>query len=411
MAKVKPFRAIRPAKGLEDKIAALPYDVYSSSEAREVVKKEPMSFLRIDRAETQFPEDVDMYSDAVYQKAHDLLWGMIERGEFIREQKACYYIYELVYQERVQDGIAACVAVKDYTDGVIRRHENTRRDKEEDRIRHIDACQAQTGPIFLAYRSQQELQQIVEREKEREPVYDFETEDGVIHRVWIITSEKVIARITELFGQMDHLYIADGHHRAASAVRVGLQKAEAAKNPTGEEEFNYFLVVMFPKEQLRILDYNRVVKDLHGLSVEQFLEKLQEKFTVEARTEAVSPEKKGTFGLYVDGTWYALTYKGDMDALETVDRLDVSILQKEVLDALLGIQDPKTDQRIKFVGGIRGLQELEKNVDQDGWAAAFSMYPTSMDELLDIADAGLLMPPKSTWFEPKLRSGLFIHEI
>ena len=411
MAKVKPFRAIRPAKGLEDKIAALPYDVYSSSEAREVVKKEPMSFLRIDRAETQFPEDVVMYSDAVYQKAHDLLWGMIERGEFIREQKACYYIYELVYQERVQDGIAACVAVKDYTDGVIRRHENTRRDKEEDRIRHIDACQAQTGPIFLAYRSQQELQQIVEREKEREPVYDFETEDGVIHRVWIITSEKVIARITELFGQMDHLYIADGHHRAASAVRVGLQKAEAAKNPTGEEEFNYFLAVMFPKEQLRILDYNRVVKDLHGLSVEQFLEKLQEKFTVEARTEAVSPEKKGTFGLYVDGTWYALTYKGDMDALETVDRLDVSILQKEVLDALLGIQDPKTDQRIKFVGGIRGLQELEKNVDQDGWAAAFSMYPTSMDELLDIADAGLLMPPKSTWFEPKLRSGLFIHEI
>ena len=411
MAKVKPFRAIRPAKGLEDKIAALPYDVYSSSEAREVVKKEPMSFLRIDRAETQFPEDVDMYSDAVYQKAHDLLWGMIERGEFIREQKACYYIYELVYQERVQDGIAACVAVKDYTDGVIRRHENTRRDKEEDRIRHIDACQAQTGPIFLAYRSQQELQAIVEREKEREPVYDFETEDGVIHRVWIITSEKVIARITELFGQMDHLYIADGHHRAASAVRVGLQKAEAAKNPTGEEEFNYFLAVMFPKEQLRILDYNRVVKDLHGLSVEQFLEKLQEKFTVEARTEAVSPEKKGTFGLYVDGTWYALTYKGDMDALETVDRLDVSILQKEVLDALLGIQDPKTDQRIKFVGGIRGLQELEKNVDQDGWAAAFSMYPTSMDELLDIADAGLLMPPKSTWFEPKLRSGLFIHEI
>lgn len=411
MAKVKPFRAIRPAKGLEDKIAALPYDVYSSSEAREVVKKEPMSFLRIDRAETQFPEDVDMYSDAVYQKAHDLLWGMIERGEFIREQKACYYIYELVYQERVQDGIAACVAVKDYTDGVIRRHENTRRDKEEDRIRHIDACQAQTGPIFLAYRSQQELQQIVEREKEREPVYDFETEDGVIHRVWIITSEKVIARITEFFGQMDHLYIADGHHRAASAVRVGLQKAEAAKNPTGEEEFNYFLAVMFPKEQLRILDYNRVVKDLHGLSVEQFLEKLQEKFTVEARTEAVSPEKKGTFGLYVDGTWYALTYKGDMDALETVDRLDVSILQKEVLDALLGIQDPKTDQRIKFVGGIRGLQELEKNVDQDGWAAAFSMYPTSMDELLDIADAGLLMPPKSTWFEPKLRSGLFIHEI
>ena len=411
MAKVKPFRAIRPAKGLEDKIAALPYDVYSSSEAREVVKKEPMSFLRIDRAETQFPEDVDMYSDAVYQKAHDLLWGMIERGEFIREQKACYYIYELVYQERVQDGIAACVAVKDYTDGVIRRHENTRRDKEEDRIRHIDACQAQTGPIFLAYRSQQELQQIVEREKEREPVYDFETEDGVIHRVWIITSEKVIARITELFGQMDHLYIADGHHRAASAVRIGLQKAEAAKNPTGEEEFNYFLAVMFPKEQLRILDYNRVVKDLHGLSVEQFLEKLQEKFTVEARTEAVSPEKKGTFGLYVDGTWYALTYKGDMDALETVDRLDVSILQKEVLDALLGIQDPKTDQRIKFVGGIRGLQELEKNVDQDGWAAAFSMYPTSMDELLDIADAGLLMPPKSTWFEPKLRSGLFIHEI
>ena len=411
MAKVKPFRAIRPAKGLEDKIAALPYDVYSSSEAREVVKKEPMSFLRIDRAETQFPEDVDMYSDAVYQKAHDLLWGMIERGEFIREQKACYYIYELVYQERVQDGIAACVSVQDYKDGVIRRHENTRRDKEEDRIRHIRACEAQTGPIFLAYRSCQELQEIVEREKEREPVYDFESEDGVIHRVWIITSEKVIARISDIFEKMDHLYIADGHHRAASAVRVGLEKAEEAKNLTGEEEFNYFLAVMFPKEQLRILDYNRVVKDLHCLTVDQFLEKLREKFTVEAKTEAVRPSKKGTFGLYVDGTWYELSYQGNVEALEQVDRLDVSILQKEVLDALLGIQDPKTDQRIKFVGGIRGLQELEKNVDQDGWAAAFSMYPTSMDELLDIADAGLLMPPKSTWFEPKLRSGLFIHEI
>lgn len=411
MAKVKPFRAIRPAKGLEDKIAALPYDVYSSSEAREVVKKEPMSFLRIDRAETQFPEDMDMYSDAVYQKAHDLLWGMIECGEFIREQKACYYIYELVYQGRAQDGIAACVSVQDYQDGVIRRHENTRRDKEEDRVRHIRACEAQTGPIFLAYRSCQELQEIVEREKEREPVYDFESEDGVIHRVWIITSEKVIARISDIFEKMDHLYIADGHHRAASAVRVGLEKAEEAKNPTGEEAFNYFLAVMFPKEQLRILDYNRVVKDLHGLTVDQFLEKLREKFTVEAKTEAVRPSKKGTFGLYVDGTWYELSYQGNVEALEQVDRLDVSILQKEVLDALLGIQDPKTDQRIKFVGGIRGLQELEKNVDQDRWAAAFSMYPTSMDELLDIADAGLLMPPKSTWFEPKLRSGLFIHEI
>ena len=411
MAVVKPFMCIRPAADKAARVAALPYDVYNRKEACQAVKGNPLSFLNIDRAETQFGDDVDTYDSRVYDKARELLDCQIEEGVYVTDPEENYYLYELTMEGRSQTGIVACCSIDDYVNGVVKKHENTREDKELDRIRHVDATNAHTGPIFLAYRQNQELKALVARVKEEAPLYDFVSEDAIRHRVWMIGARSMVEAVEAAFAAIPGTYIADGHHRAASAVKVGLKRREENPDYTGKEPFNYFLAVLFPDEELKILPYNRVVKDLHGLSVEQFLEKLQEKFTVEARTEAVSPEKKGTFGLYVDGTWYALTYKGDMDALETVDRLDVSILQKEVLDALLGIQDPKTDQRIKFVGGIRGLQELEKNVDQDGWAAAFSMYPTSMDELLDIADAGLLMPPKSTWFEPKLRSGLFIHEI
>ncbi len=410
MAVIKPFRAIRPAVGLEDKIAALPYDVYSSREAREAVKRNPMSFLRIDRAETQCPENVDIYSEEVYQKAHDLLWEMIGRGEFIREQKSCYYIYELVYQGRVQDGIVACASIDDYVNGVIKKHENTREEKERDRICHIAACEAQTGPIFLAYRQRADISALVEEVKKGEPVYSFTSQDGVTHRVWIIPEEERIAGVTECFAQMKHIYIADGHHRAASAVKVGLQKRSEHPGYTGREAFNYFLCVLFPDEQLKILDYNRVVRDLNGLGREEFLAKIREHFSVEEKDSSVRPKEKGCFGMYLDKKWYLLRFRGECREASAVEKLDVSILQNYVLAPVLGIADPKTDKRIDFVGGIRGLAELERRVDQ-GWAVAFSMYPTSMEELFAIADAGLLMPPKSTWFEPKLRSGLFIHEI
>ena len=414
MAELKPFRAIRPAQGLEDKIAALPYDVYSSAEAREVLKEEPMSFLRIDRAETQLPEGVDIYSSRVYQKAHDLLWDMVKQKAFIREEEPCYYIYELVSQGRVQDGFVACASIDDYVNGVIKKHENTRAEKEEDRIRHISACEAQTGPIFLAYRQRDSIRKLVDRVREEEPVYDFQTSDGVTHRVWIISDKKMISSITQAFDQMDHIYIADGHHRAASAVKVGLRKREEYPQYTGKEAFNYFLCVLFPDSQLKILDYNRVVRDLNGWSEEEFLKLLETRFEIEKSRQAVSPEEKGCFGMYLGDCWYRLRFKGADDLLSgkdaAVKALDVSILQDYVLNPILGIQDPKTDRRIDFIGGIRGLSELERRV-KSGWEVAFSMYPTSMQELFAIADQGLLMPPKSTWFEPKLRSGLFIHAL
>lgn len=410
MAVIKPFQAIRPAVGLEDKIAALPYDVYSSAEARQIVKKDTMSFLRIDRAETQFPEDVDMYSNQVYQKAHDMLWGMVTRGEFIREKKPCYYLYELIYQGRAQDGIVACASIDDYLNNVIKKHENTRPEKEQDRINHITACRAQTGPIFLAYRENEKLLKVMGQVKAEPPVYDFTCTDGVTHRVWVISDKTKISCIAECFDKMQQIYIADGHHRAASAVKVGVKKREENPGYTGEEEFNYFLCVLFADTQLKILDYNRVVRDLNGLDRETFFKKLNEYFDVRKSNVQVAPGSKGEFGMYLENEWYTLTFKGDPDAdMSVVDVLDVSVLQDYVLNPILGIADPKTDKRIDFVGGIRGLGELEKRV-AEGWEVAFSMYPTSMAELFDIADQGLLMPPKSTWFEPKLRSGLFIHE-
>lgn len=411
MADIRPFSAIRPAKGMESKIAALPYDVYSRAEAKEAVKDNSDSFLNIDRAETQFPDDVDTYADCVYEKANELLRGMIRDGKFIRDGKPCYYIYQLKIEGRKQTGIVACSSVDDYRDGVIKRHENTRADKEADRIRHVDTTNAQTGPIFLAFRRSDSLKRIVEKTLLHTPLYDFTAEDGIAHRVWIIDRDEDVEKVREAFEGMDSIYIADGHHRCASAVKVALNRRSRYPEDAKNEAYNYFLSVLFPDDELKILDYNRVLRDLNGMTPGELKERLSEHFIVEeAAKSPYRPMKKGEFGMYLDHKWYVVTAREIILSSDVVEGLDVSLLQTYVLDRLFGIQDPKTDQRIEFVGGIRGLKELEERVE-DGAACAFSMYPTSIGELFAVADAGRLMPPKSTWFEPKLRSGLFIHDI
>ncbi len=413
MAQIVPFRAVRPAEDKAAVIAALPYDVYSRKEAKAFVQTHPDSFLAIDRAESQFDDSVDTYADVVYEKAAQMMKERIEKGDFIREEAPCYYLYELTMDGRVQTGIVACASIDDYQNSIIKKHENTRADKEADRIRHVDSLSAQTGPIFLAYRQQVVLRDVVLKTKEKkEALYDFTSEDGIRHRVFVIDDISDIDTIGKAFGKIDSIYIADGHHRCASAVKAGLKRRAEHPDYTGKEEFNYFLSVLFPDEELMIMDYNRVVADLNGMDGESFRQALQAAFTVgEASGQEVHPAQKGEVGMYLDGSWYRLTMKREVCSADPVDGLDVAILQKEVLDKLLGIQDPKTDKRIDFVGGIRGLKELKDRVDAQKGGVAFAMYPTSIGELFAVADAGRLMPPKSTWFEPKLRSGIFIHEI
>lgn len=411
MAVVKPFICIRPAKENAAKVAALPYDVYNRKEACAAVAGNPISFLNIDRAETQFSDDVDTYADCVYEKARELLDTQIAEGVYVTDAGDHYYLYELTMDGRSQTGIVACSSIDDYVNGVVKKHENTREDKELDRIRHVDTVNAQTGPIFLAYRQNETLKAIVAEEKAKPALYDFVSDDGIRHRVWKINDPAQTEAIEAAFAAIPATYIADGHHRAASAVKVGLKRR--AENPgyTGEEPFNYFLSVLFPDEELMILPYNRVVKDLNGLSREQFFEAVKEKFELEEiGKEPYAPAEKGTFGMYLDNTWYALKGLPQYKSADPVKGLDVSILQDQLLGPVLGIGDPRTDKRIDFIGGIRGLKELERRVSED-MEIAFSMYPTSIEELLAVADAGLLMPPKSTWFEPKLRSGLFIHRL
>ena len=411
MAVIRPFRALRPRTELADKVAALPYDVYSRSEACDKVEGVGYSFLRIDRPENQFEPDCDMYAPEIYQKADEMLRQMESEGVFVQDERACYYIYELVMDGRSQTGLVACSAVDDYISGVIKKHENTRREKEEDRVRHVDVCSAQTGPIFLAYRGNEKIRKILEEEKRREPETAFMAEDGVWHRVWVIEDAEHVSALTKAFADLQHTYIADGHHRAASAVRVSLKRREEHPDFTGQEEFNYFLSVLFADEELMIMDYNRVLKELNGYQPEEILKKLEEVCKVEAVGEnAYRPEKKGEMGFYMNGSWYRLSARKERCQEDPVGALDVAFLQREILEPFFGIQDPKTDGRIDFVGGIRGLQELERRCGAD-CICAFSMYPTSIGELFDVADADLLMPPKSTWFEPKLRSGLFIHKI
>lgn len=411
MAVLKPFQAIRPKKGLEEQMAALPYDVYNRAEAKVVVEKNPMSFLAIDRAETQFADDVDTYADCVYDKAKEMLWDRVNKGEYIQEEAKSYYVYELVMDGRSQVGIVACASIDDYQNNIIKKHENTRADKEVDRIRHVSTCEAQTGPIFLAYRSNSVINEIVAAKRQEAPLYDFVADDGIAHKVWVIGEADSLAKIEEAFAGMNEIYIADGHHRCASAVKVGLKLREENPEYDGSEEFNYFLSVLFPDDQLMIMDYNRVVKDLNGNSEEEFISKLEEIYDIaNIGNQAQYPSRKGEISMYLFGEWYRLTVKAEYTSKDPIDGLDVSILQNNVLGPILGIDDPKTDKRIDFVGGIRGLKELERRVSED-CKVAFAMYPTSINELFDVADAGLLMPPKSTWFEPKLRSGLFIHSI
>ncbi len=410
MAVVRPFRAVRPRNELASRIAALPYDVYNRKEAKQEVEREPQSFLQIDRAETMCPEGVDIYAPEVYQKAHDLLWEKIENGTFIQDEKPCYYLYELIMDGRSQTGVVACASIDDYLNQIIKKHECTRADKEVDRICHVDACNAQTGPIFLAYRKNTDLKNLIEEIKRKPKEFDFIAKDGVIHRGWKIDGKKEIGKIEAIFGDMKEIYIADGHHRAASAVKVGLKRRREHPDYTGQEEFNFFLSVLFSEEELLIMDYNRVVKDLNGYSEEQFLEKVKEKFDVFPTEKAVKPKKKGQIGMNLKEKWYLLECKEEYKKTDPVESLDVSYLQRELLCPVLGIQDPKTDERICFIGGIRGIAELERRVKED-CEVAFSMYPTTIQELFEVADAGKLMPPKSTWFEPKLRSGLFLHLI
>lgn len=411
MAIVKPFQCVRPAESCAHLVAALPYDVYNRKEACEVTALNPKSFLNIDRPETQFSSDVDTYDDRVYEKAAQMLQDWIKEGTFVSDSNEAYYIYELIMDGRGQTGIVACSSIDDYAEGIIKKHENTREEKEQDRIRHVDRTDAQTGPIFLAYRSKQIINEIVTDVTKKKALYDFTADDGISHKVWKVEDSETVNRLEEAFSSVPATYIADGHHRAASAVKVGFKRREENPDYTGKEPFNFFLSVLFPDDQLMILPYNRVVKDLNGLSKEEFLNKAEEVFLVkEVGAEPYSPERKGTFGMYLNDTWYSLTLKESFTSNDPVKGLDVSILQDHLLDPVLGVKDPRTDNRIDFIGGIRGLKELEKRCKED-MEVAFSMYPTSIEELFLVADAGLLMPPKSTWFEPKLRSGLFIHPL
>ncbi len=411
MAKIIPFRGIRPSKERAANIAALPYDVYNREEAKAIVEKNPESFLAIDRAETSFPDDVDTYDEVVYKKAHDLLWQWIAEGRFVQDEKPCYYLYELTMDGRSQTGIVACASIDDYENEVIKKHENTRAEKEADRIHHVDACNAQTGPIFLAYRAKEELKRLVDKIKGGEALYDFVADDDVRHRVFLVDREEDIKTIQNAFAAMPEIYIADGHHRAASAVCVGQRRRAANPGYTGEEEFNYFLSVLFPDDELMIMDYNRVVKDLGGRSAEEFLDEIKCRFHIlRESVEPIKPEEKGQFSMFLDGIWYLCEIKAEDRVTDPVEGLDVSLLQNLLLAPVLYIKAPKTDARIDFVGGIRGLQELERRCEED-CAVAFAMYPTSISELFAVADANRLMPPKSTWFEPKLRSGLFVHEL
>ncbi|MCI8505301.1 MAG: DUF1015 domain-containing protein [Lachnospiraceae bacterium] len=410
MAVVKPFLCVRPETSVASKVAALPYDVYNRAEAKAEVEREPLSFLKIDRAETGFPDEVDTYAPCVYERARELLYGMVANGIFVQEKVPCYYVYELTMDERTQTGIVACSSIDDYAANVIKKHENTRAEKEEDRVRHVETCDAQTGPIFLAYRSRADINAVVAEAKTEPPLYDFTAIDGIRHMAWRISKKEQVKTLEEAFAQVPETYIADGHHRAASAVRVGFKRRGENSNHEGNEPYNYFLSVLFPDEELMIMDYNRVVKDLNGLSEEAFLERIKKDFEVRTvGSEPVQPGKKGEFGMFLSDCWYLLTTKR-IPCGDPVEDLDVSVLQDTLLGPVLGIGDPRIDKRIDFIGGIRGLSELSRRCHTD-MKVAFSMYPTSIEELFQVADAGRLMPPKSTWFEPKLRSGLFIHKL
>ena len=411
MAKIKAFKGVRPATDKIKDVASPPYDVLNSKEAREQVIGKPFSFLHVVKPEVDLPEDIDLYSEPVYAKGKENLYGLLEKGVLIQDEKPSFYLYRLIMEDVDQVGLVAGASIEDYEKGIIKKHEHTRAAKEADRIKHVDTLSANTGPVFLTYRARTDFNAIANDIMKTTPVYDFTADDDIKHIFWKIEDEAAINNITTIFEDIDFLYVADGHHRSASGTKVGQQRREANPNHTGSEEYNFFLSVIFPHDQLYIMDYNRVVKDLNGLAPAEFLAEIKEKFDVEefSVTEGYNPTGLHNFGMYLDGMWYNITAKpGTFDANDPVKSLDVSILQENLLAPVLAIGDPRKDKRIDFVGGIRGLGELSGRVDA-GEAVAFAMYATSIEELMAIADADEIMPPKSTWFEPKLRSGVITH--
>lgn len=414
MATVRPFQAVRPAQKYAEQMISLPYDVMNRAEAKKMAQGNPVSFLHICRSEIDLPDQCDPYSKEVYEKAKSNIDDFLDSHVLIRDEKPMLYLYRQIMDGRAQTGIVGCVSVDEYQKNIIKKHEFTRVEKELDRINHFDVCDANTEPVFLTYRGSRKIDSIVEGWiSSHTPEYDLATPDGISHIFWKIDEWDTIQQLTELFAGIGSLYIADGHHRSASAAKVGMKRREEYPDYDGSEEFNYFMAVIFPDSDLKIFDYNRVIKDLNGLSKEDFLKKLSSLFDLDEmgpEGQPYIPEGKHIFSMFLDHQWYRLKAKPELLSTDIIKGLDVSILQEHVLAPLLGIADPRTDKRIDFVGGIRGLSELEKRANSD-MCLAFAIYPVSIEDLLSVADQNKVMPPKSTWFEPKLGSGLFIHEL
>jgi len=411
MSLIKPFRGLRPATGRADDVVAPPYDVVDRAEAKALVEGRPWSFLHISRPEIDLADEIDPYDPAVYAKGRENLDRMIAEGVLRRDDKPCYYAYRLTMGEHVQTGLVATASVEAYDAGRVKKHEFTRPVKEDDRVRQIDTLNAQTGPVFLVYQANSEVDRMLAETASRPADIDVTAaRDGVRHEIWKIDDAVRVAALSGAFEAMPAIYVADGHHRSAAGSRVGNDRRAANPGHTGEESYNHFLSVIFPHDQMQILDYNRVVRDLNGLSPQALLGRIGERFDLESSTQPVKPARSGEFGMYLGGQWYRLTIHADRVAEnDPVARLDVSLLQDNLIEPLLGVADPRRDDRIDFVGGIRGLQGLQKRVDSGQWAVAFSLFPTTMQALMDVADAGEVMPPKSTWFEPKLADGLISH--
>ncbi len=409
MSLIKPFTGLRPVAGREAEVVAPPYDVMNREEAKAMAEGRPWSFLHISHPEIDLPDETDPYDPAVYAKGWENLEHMIAEGLLVRDKQPSYYVYRLTMDKHVQTGIVAGASVEAYDADRIKKHEFTRPIKEDDRVRQIDALNAQTGPVFLVYRANEVVDGLLAEKAKQAPDMDVTAADGVRHEVWVIDDADTVQRLTDAFEAMDALYVADGHHRSAAASRVAAARKTANPSHTGEESYNYFLSVIFPHDQMRILDYNRVVRDLNGLDRDAFLARVGERFRMEERGAAVRPIDAGRFGMYLQGQWCCLMLKDEYRSDDPVKGLDVALLADNLIEPVLGISDPRRDDRIDFVGGIRGLGELEKRVDSGDWAVAFAMYPTSMEALMRVADAGEVMPPKSTWFEPKLADGLVSH--
>lgn len=412
MAKIKPFRAYRPVDGLVKYIAAPPYDVVNSEEAKEIVKNNKYSFLRVDRGEVNFSKDIYKYDDKVYEYSRDLLDSMIKEGIYIQEESNKFYIYRQIMNGKTQTGLVICASIDDYIQNKIKKHENIRDEKGLDRTKHIKYCNAHTGPIFLVYRENKNITDIISKYTKFKPIYNFLSDDNIAHVVWEVGNEEDINYITDSFYKIDNLYVADGHHRVEAAAKVAIEKRKNNENFDLEDEINYFLAIAYADNEVNVLDYNRTVKDLNGYTKSKFLEEVSKKFKIKKsdNNNPVSPQKKHIFGMYIDKEWYILeANKEIINKNEKSESLDVSILQKNILAPILGIDNPKNSDRIEFIGGIRGLKELEKRADTD-MAISFSLYPVEVKDIMDIADEGGIMPPKSTWFEPKPRSGIFIHK-